>query len=130
MNNAFLHKAFALLLTFILLAYNIKTISIIVNFKINQYLIARTLCVQKEDQKGCLGKCQLVKALKKDSQTNNQNPIQNNKIISLNITYLQPITKIDFNFFHKIKSNHIYNDFKQKKILKCYEILTPPPKNC
>jgi len=128
MNKVLLHKLFAYILTIILLAYNIKTVSIIVDFKINQDAIAKTLCVQKEDQKGCFGKCQLVKALKKDIQTQDEAPLQNNKNITLNINFLQPVNEINFNFSYKKKSNCNYNSLAQNNIVKHYKVRIPPPK--
>ena len=44
---------------FILFAHNINTLVIIGDFLANQDIIAKTLCIQKEEQKGCNGKCQL-----------------------------------------------------------------------
>ncbi len=130
MNKMVLHKIFASILTFILLAYNIKTVTIIVNFKINQDKIAKTLCVQKDNQKGCYGKCQLVKALKKDLQTNEKAPLPNNENTVLLLNFIQPINEINFHFFYEVNSNFIYDGFVQKNILKHYEIATPPPKVC
>lgn len=128
MNKITLHKSFVYILTIILLAYNIKTVSIIVDFKINQNTIAKTLCVQKENQKGCLGKCQLVKALKKDLQTQDEAPLQNNKNITLNINFLQPVNEINIHFLYKLKSNCNYNSLTQNNIVKHYKVRIPPPK--
>lgn len=46
-------KITAFVLVFILFAHNISTLAIIGDFLINQEFIAKTLCIQKEDQKGC-----------------------------------------------------------------------------
>lgn len=60
---AFIHKATALFLTFILLANGLNNVVIISDFVINQDFIAKTLCIQKDNQQGCHGKCQLTKEL-------------------------------------------------------------------
>ena len=77
-----LHRTTALFLILALLANNINTIVIIADFVMNQDLIAKTLCIQKEEPKGCNGKCQLKKELKenntgKDSENPSQIPKRN-----------------------------------------------------
>ena len=88
------HSLSAIFLAFILFTYNINNVAIVIDFLINQDTIAKTLCVQKEEQKGCNGKCQLVKELNLNSNTTNKEvPLQNNKISLVECTYIQPIIK-------------------------------------
>ena len=63
MFKGFTYKITALLLVTILLANNISTLAIVGDFIVNQDFIANTLCIQKEDQQGCNGKCHLKKQL-------------------------------------------------------------------
>ena len=63
MIKVFLHKIVSILLVAILLANNINTLTIVGDFVVNQDFIAKTLCIQKEDQQGCNGKCHLKKQL-------------------------------------------------------------------
>ena len=71
------YKLTALFLTFALLANNISNVVIVTDFLVNQDFIAKTLCIQKEDQKGCNGKCQLKKELVQNNTDSNSNtPLQ------------------------------------------------------
>ncbi len=49
MISAIAHKLTAFVLVFILFAHNINTLVIIGDFMANQAMIAKTLCVQKEN---------------------------------------------------------------------------------
>lgn len=69
------YKLTALFLSFVLLANNVNNIVIVVDFIINQEVIAKTLCIQKEEQKGCYGKCYLTQQLKTSSD-DKKSPIQ------------------------------------------------------
>lgn len=128
MSKAFLQRIVAFLLMVILLAYNIKTVSIIVDFKINQRKIAETLCVQKEDQQGCNGKCQLVKALKSDIETSKEMPIENIENIGLSFNYLQPESHFYMNLFYELFSSLDFHNTILNIINMEYEIVIPPPK--
>lgn len=59
------NKITTFVLVFILFAHNINILAIIDDFIVNQDFIAKTLCVQKENQQGCNGKCHLMKELNK-----------------------------------------------------------------
>lgn len=72
----FIHQITALFLTFVLLANNINNVVIVTDFVINQDFIARTLCIQKEEQKGCNGKCYLKNQLEEASNQDQNQPLQ------------------------------------------------------
>ncbi|GAA4895090.1 hypothetical protein GCM10023311_19760 [Flaviramulus aquimarinus] len=119
----------AFVLVFILFAHNINTLVIIGDFIVNQDIIAKTLCIQKEAQKGCNGKCQLRKELTKNTQdTNNKdNPLQEGKRLALDLFCLSTICKIE-NTFVSSSLLKLNTSFKTPKINKMYlDIDTPPP---
>jgi len=128
MNKSFIHKNIAIFLAFVLLAYNIKTILVITDFAIHQEEIAETLCVEKDDQQGCNGKCQLVIALKSDLPQNQDIPLKSIEKISFSINYLQPENNFEVSFIDIsliTKSN--FNITKQNIIKMDSEIIIPPP---
>lgn len=72
------HIITACVLSIIILAHNINTLVIIGDFILNQDFISKTLCIQKDNQQGCNGKCHLKTELaKNETGTNRQTPIQN-----------------------------------------------------
>ena len=80
----FLHKITAFVLVFILFAHNINTLVIIGDFVVNQAIIAKNLCVQKDNQQGCNGKCQLTKQIVESTPDSNTNlPAQETRRMSL-----------------------------------------------
>src|SRR5690606_42097723 len=86
MISAIAHKITAFVLVFILLAHNINTLVIVGDFLANQDFIAKTLCIQKDNQQGCNGKCQLVKHLSETNPyTNSQTPVQQTKRFALDL---------------------------------------------
>ena len=122
------HKITAFVLVFILLVHNINTLAIIGDFVINQDFIAKTLCIQKEDQKGCLGKCHLRKELKENASNSNSNtPLQESKRFALDVFYLSDINIIEVdNFISVVLKQKIVTT--PSKVIKMYlDIDTPPP---
>jgi hypothetical protein len=120
------HSLSAIFLAFILFTYNINNVVIVIDFLINQDEIAKTLCVQKEDQKGCNGKCQLVKELKLNT-TDSKAPQQSSKITIIDCSYLQPTNNFycsehDLVFAEKMSDKKSY-----KTIVKYYDVDNPPP---
>lgn len=128
MVSTIISKITAFVLVFILLAHNINTLTIVGDFIINQDFIAKTLCIQKDNQKGCNGKCQLRKELTENNfESNPENPLQISKRITLDVFCASTI----FNFevehieINELKQMPLFNS---KKITKIYlEIDTPPP---
>ena len=122
------HSLSAIFLAFILFTYNINNVVIVIDFLINQDVIAKTLCVQKEEQKGCNGKCQLVKELNLNSATSNENtPQQSNKITLIECTYIQPINKIEFITTGVSPLSKTIDRSRYTTIVKYYDIDIPPP---
>lgn len=65
------HKITAFILVFILFAPNLNTLVIIGDFMVNQAVIAKNLCIQKDNQQGCNGKCQLTKQINEITSNSN-----------------------------------------------------------
>jgi len=122
------HSLSAIFLAFILFTYNINNVVIVIDFLINQDIIAKTLCVQKAAQKGCNGKCQLVKELNLNSNTSNTKaPQQSNKITSVECMYIQPINEIYFITASTISLSRTIDSTIYKTIIKYYDTDIPPP---
>jgi len=118
----------ALFFTLILFLYNISNVIIVVDFVINQDTIAKTLCVQKDNQKGCNGKCQLMKRLhiNKDTSTKKA-PIENTKIARIETVFIQPKNEIDISNFNTFILKKITDHQHYKILHQSYEVVTPPP---
>lgn len=94
-----------------------------------QDYIIKEICVQKDDQQGCNGKCYLMKKLtNKISENNNTTPPQNDKEFRGNfIFFLSKTTTLNFKYasdFSNSKSEYQLH-FKDSLFL---EKETPPPK--
>ena len=129
--TAIVHKITVFVLVFILFAQNINTLAIVGDFMINQEFIAKTLCIQKEEQKGCNGKCQLRKELSEsNTNSNSETPLQENKRLILDAFFISTISQVDTSDLESQSRRHelIKNT---PKIIKMYlEIDTPPPNFC
>ncbi|WP_033961495.1 hypothetical protein [Psychroserpens jangbogonensis] len=129
--TAIVHKITVFVLVFILFAHNINTLAIVGDFMINQEFIAKTLCIQKEEQKGCNGKCQLRKELSEsNTNSNSETPLQENKRLILDAFFISTISQVDTSDLESQSRRHelIKNT---PKIIKMYlEIDTPPPNFC
>jgi len=122
------HSFSAIFLAFILFTYNINNVVIVIDFLINQDIIAKTLCVQKAAQKGYNGKCQLVKELNLNSNTSNSKaPQQSNKITLVECMYIQPINEIYFITAGTISLSRTIDSTVYKTIIKYYDTDIPPP---
>ncbi|MBP93249.1 MAG: hypothetical protein CMC55_03925 [Flavobacteriaceae bacterium] len=90
------HIITAYVLTLIVLAHNINSLVIVSDFVLNQDFIAKTLCIQKDDQQGCNGKCHLKTQLaKNETGTNGKSPLQNTvKRQSLDVFFVSEINTI------------------------------------
>ncbi|MFD2550597.1 hypothetical protein ACFSQP_02090 [Bizionia sediminis] len=124
-----LHIITAYVLAIILLANHINTLVIVSDFVINQDFIAKTLCIQKDDQQGCNGKCQLKTELAKNETGPDSNTPRNQAVkrIGLDFYFVSEISKLpsgnenfivtnvtNYTFIHTLKSQSIPVD-------------TPPP---
>jgi len=124
-----IYKATALFLTFVLLANNINNVVIVTNFVVNQDFIAKTLCIQKEEQKGCNGKCQLKKELvQNNTNSNSDAPLPSENRTRLDVFVINVIvnhtTKDSYQF--STLQNTIAYRLKQPTS-GFYSIDTPPP---
>ncbi|GGW58926.1 hypothetical protein DFQ11_101980 [Winogradskyella epiphytica] len=122
-------KATALFLTFVLLANNINNVVIVTDFVINQDFIAKTLCIQKDDQKGCNGKCQLTKELvQNNSDSNSETPLPSTDRTRLDVfvVYAKANYTIEADFQVSTIQNTI--DYRLNTPTSgFYAIDTPPP---
>lgn len=125
---AIIRKIIAFILVFILFAHNINTLVIIGDFILNQELIAKTLCIQKEEQKGCNGKCQLSKELSQNTtDADPEAPAQERERLVLDAFCLSTINQIKFKNFTSYLNKEIIV-VQIPRITKIYlEIDTPPP---
>ncbi|WP_299556643.1 hypothetical protein [Seonamhaeicola sp.] len=110
------------------MANNINCIVTIGNFIINQDFIAKTLCIQKDDQQGCHGKCHLKKQLAENSSDSKEKlPLQNSERTSLDIFYILAVEHLILNCteFELPRIIQIHNPSKITKT--SFEVETPPP---
>jgi hypothetical protein len=128
MIKVFLHKITASFLILILLTNSISTLSIIGDFVINQDFIAKTLCIQKENQQGCNGKCHLKKQLAENTtNSNDELPLTENKRTVLDVFFL-----FSFNIIQPSIHSHLLPQVNTTyKLLSfkptSFEVETPPP---
>ena len=128
MISAICNKITAFVLVFILFAHNMNTLAIIGDFVINQDFIAKTLCIQKDNQLGCNGKCQLMKELKENApESNTTIPVQETKRFSLDAFCLYKINSPEsLNFVSKAYKIG-FNSYSQNLLQTYIDIDTPPP---
>ncbi len=112
MIKSVIHKITAFVLVTILLAHNINTLAIVTDFIINQDFIAKTLCVQKDNQQGCNGKCQLTKQLtQSETGFNGEVPEPTSKRFMLDIYFVSSINTVLHNTsITPIEKNKIYHN--------------------
>ena len=122
------NKLTAFVLVFILFAHNINTLAIIGDFMVNQATIAKNLCVQKDNQQGCNGKCQLRKELKQSTpESNSDFPAQETRRLSLDVFCMFP-NQIVENQIVLIGESQKESHFNAQLFIETYlEIDTPPP---
>lgn len=122
------NKITAFVLVFILFAHNVNTLAIIGDFVINQDFIAKTLCIQKDNQQGCNGKCHLMKELKENTpESNTTIPVQETKRFSLDAFCLYKINSSErLNFVNKAYQIG-FNPYSQNLLQTYFDIDTPPP---
>lgn len=124
----YLHKTTALLLTFILLTNSLNNAIIIGDFIINQDLIAKTLCIQKEAQKGCNGKCQLTKELvQNNTDSSSELPKHETKRMVLDFYNITDINHIESHWGFISESNKKITNYNKTFQSIFSEIDTPPP---
>ncbi|OBX25603.1 hypothetical protein LX77_00427 [Gelidibacter algens] len=122
------HKITAFVLVFILFAHNINTLVIIGDFMVNQAIIAKNLCVQKDNQQGCNGKCQLTKQIKQSTPDSNTDlPAQETRRMSLDAFCLfeTELTEAQNEIIARVQN--LPFEYTQRIILRYQDIETPPP---
>ncbi len=122
------HKITASVLVFILFAHNINTLVIIGDFMVNQAIIAKNLCVQKDNQQGCNGKCQLTKQIKQSTPDSNTDlPAQETRRMSLDAFCLfeTELTEAQNEIIARVQN--LPFEYTQRIILRYQDIETPPP---
>lgn len=122
-----IYKATAPFLIFVLLANSISNVVIVTDFIINQDFIAKTLCIQKDEQKGCNGKCQLTKELvQNNSDSNSDTPLSSSRT-QLDVFV---VTTILHNIEDNIQISTLQNtiDYRLRATRSgFFAIDTPPP---
>ena len=122
------HKITAFILVLILFAHNINTLVIMGDFLANQAVIAKNFCIQKDNQQGCNGKCQLTKQLKQSTpESNTDLPAQETRRMSLDVFCLFDIEVVETpnNSVATIQNNSF--GYLQRVIIQYQDIDTPPP---
>ena len=124
-----IYKFTALFLTFVLFANSINNIVIVTTFVINQDFIAETLCIQKENQKGCNGKCHLSNQLvQQNTDSNSTIPLPTEDNTRLDVFVLNRIinNNLEDSSSISIPQNIIFYKPKQP-VSGFYSIEIPPP---
>lgn len=125
---ALAHKITAFVLVFILFAQNINTLIIIGDFVANQAMIAKNFCIQKDDQQGCNGKCQLTKQIKESTPDSNTDvPTQEIRRMSLDVFCLFEINVLETPNNCVVNIQNDFFGFIQSTINRYQDIDTPPP---
>ncbi|MBO3098815.1 hypothetical protein [Gelidibacter pelagius] len=122
------HKITAYVLVFILFAHNINTLMIIGDFLANQAVIAKNLCIQKDDQQGCNGKCQLTKQIVESTPDSNTDlPAQETRRMSLDAFCLYTIQVAETQTEIFSATKNIPFGYTPSILLQYQDIDTPPP---
>ncbi len=127
---SFTNKIVALILSIILLTHNINNAIIIGDFIINQDIIAKTLCIQKEEQKGCNGKCQLRKELSQNnnSDSNSESQIPETKRMALDFYNITNSNNVKSQWAWSLNTKHkIITNSNNIPTSIYYDVDTPPP---
>lgn len=94
-----LKKAFAIVLSIILLIPSLGTLVVFTSFKINQAEISKTICEQKASiNNSCNGRCELQKSLKK--LEDNEKEMSNH--LDKNVEFLYILQKVSYNFSQRL----------------------------
>lgn len=128
MLKTLIHKITAFVLVAIVLAHNINTMVIVVDFIANQDFIAKTLCVQKDNQQGCNGKCHLQKQLAKNETGQDKNiPLEENKRMMLDAFYVSKVNAIAYQENSQATAQNLLFYKTPAVIENTITVDTPPP---
>ena len=126
--TSMVHKITAYVLVFILFSHNINTLMIISDFVINQAVIAKNFCVQKDNQQGCNGKCHLSQQIKQSTpESNTDLPTHETRRMSLDAFCLFDLKVSEIQIFNTATVQKNSFGYLQRKSGRYYDIDTPPP---
>lgn len=126
MKGKTLHRIIALVIVVVLSQQMFMNTFIVADFIIHQDYIAKNLCVQKDDQQGCNGKCHLHKTLE-ENKSDDSSPQENSPRFVVKLDYLYSTFKFDNELFFMSEKLIYKNRFSSKILIRYDEVLTPPP---
>jgi hypothetical protein len=123
------YRISAFILALVLVSSTIYQTSVMVYYFAYQDYIIKELCVQKEDQQGCNGKCYLMKNLTNTVSENNSTiPPQNDKEFRGNfVFFLSKNAALNFNYLSGLESEKTEYHLQLKQSI-FLEKEIPPPK--
>ncbi len=129
MNINIQYRSLSSFLALIILYSSFYQVCISVYFIAYQDYIVKELCVQKDDQQGCNGKCYLMKKFtNKVSENNATTPPQNNKEFKGSLIFiLSKKSTLNFSYFSDLESEKTEYHLQLKQSIYL-EKETPPPK--
>ena len=124
-----LHKIIALILVVLLCLNNLKTIVTVSDFIYRQAEIAKNLCIQKDNQQGCNGKCQLKIALAESNSESNPYDIPAVNRTKLDVFQSSEVIQIKLENTELTVANLIKTVYIPLFLISsALEVATPPPK--
>ncbi len=124
-----LHKITALILVVLLCFNNLKTILTVSDFIYRQAEIAKNLCIQKDNQQGCNGKCQLKIALAESNSESNPYDIPAVNRTKLDVFQSSEVIQIKLENTEMTDANLIKTVYIPFFLISStLEVATPPPK--
>lgn len=122
-----MHRMVAVIIIAVLTQQMFLNTFVVIDFIINQDFIALNLCVQKDNQQGCNGKCQLTKTLKENNQENSDTSQQNTPRFENELKYYIQEVEFEKSICHFENKLRLTEQVLVKTVLPFYEVLTPPP---
>lgn len=108
--------------------HNVTNIVTISTFLINQDFIAKTLCIQKDNQQGCNGKCHLRQELaKNNSESNQELPAESSKRLALDVFQVTQINTLEYINLQDFTEKPITGFYPAILPNLYFDIDTPPP---
>lgn len=128
MAKMLVHKIIAFILVVILFAHNINTLIIIGDFLTHQAAIAKNFCVQKDNQQGCNGKCQLTEQLKQSMPDSNADgTTQETRRMSLDAFCWYDVAVINTELSPIKRDQKVEPEYVLSLLVRSLDIDTPPP---
>ena len=121
------HRFIAAIILVVLTQQMFINTFIVVDFLIHQDYIAKNLCVQKDDQQGCNGKCHLHKVLEENKHENGNSPQENTPRSVVKFDYLFSKNETCFELFSSMDDLKHVSRFSSEILVRYDEVLTPPP---